>query len=358
MRSGPLTAADAATGVRSTKRALTTLPADIDVEWNEIVEAVRPVGAPGGLRDLRNLWRASRGKDVLILRGSVALADRYRDLVLAVLVKLHRRRPRVLLTDCTWEVRSAALERRFGRLAGLVPVIARTAVRLIDGPHVRYGVLSSDELRTFPRTWGVPPDRVVRTGFQHTLNGGGEQMPVSDGGYLFAGGNSMRDHDLLAEAIEGATYDVVVAADWVPRRVLPNLVAGPVPHAEFLRLLAGSRAVVVPLARSIRSAGQQTYLNAMALGKPCVVTDAPGVRDFIEDGVNALIAAPDAASLRARLDEVMAGGPETRRMGERAREDVLAHHTEFTYRRDLLRLAGLPVPATATRADATDEVAL
>jgi hypothetical protein len=254
-------------------------------------------------------------------------------------------------------VRSAALERRLGRLAVVVPLLARTAVRLVDGPYVRYGVLSSEEVRTFPTTWKVPAHRVVRTGFQHTLNGGGEHMSVTDGGYLFAGGNSVRDHDLLADAIDGAPWDVVVAADWTPQRPLPNLVAGPVPHGEFLQLLAGSRAVVVPLARSTRSAGQQTYLNAMALGKPCVVTDAPGVRDFIEDGVNGLIAAPDAVSLRARLDEVMAAGTGSREIGERAREDVLAHHTEFTYRRDLLRLAGLPVPSTRTRTAAVDGAA-
>ena len=59
------------------KPGMTTLPADIDVEWNELVDAVRPVGRAGGLRDLANLWRASRDREVLILRGSVALRDRY-----------------------------------------------------------------------------------------------------------------------------------------------------------------------------------------------------------------------------------------------------------------------------------------
>ena len=30
--------------------------------------------------------------------------------------------------------------------------------------------------------------------------------------------------------------------------------------------------------------GQQTYLNAMALGKLVIVTKAPGVGDYIENG--------------------------------------------------------------------------
>jgi glycosyltransferase involved in cell wall biosynthesis len=146
---------------------------------------------------------------------------------------------------------------------------------------------------------------------------------------------------------------VIVAADWQPRRPLPNLTAGPVPHAEFLRLLADARACVVPLAASVRSAGQQTYLNAMALGKPCVVTEAPGVRDLVVDGVTGWIAPADPAGLRAVLDRVMAGGDDVEEAGRRARQEVLAHHTEFTYRRDLLRLAGLPVPRTQTRASGT-----
>ena len=39
----------------------------------------------------------------------------------------------------------------------------KAVVRILDGPHVVYGVLSEDEVRTFPSIWGVDPERVVFT---------------------------------------------------------------------------------------------------------------------------------------------------------------------------------------------------
>ncbi len=65
---------------------------------------------------------------------------------------------------------------------------------------------------------------------------------------------------------------------------------GAVTPQRFLELMQDSAVVVVPLrARLVRSAGQQTYLNAMALGKLVVVSDAPGVRDHVEHGRTGLV---------------------------------------------------------------------
>jgi glycosyltransferase involved in cell wall biosynthesis len=70
----------------------------------------------------------------------------------------------------------------------------------------------------------------------------------------------------------------------------PNVQVGPVSHDEYIDLLRSAEAVVVALRSAVRrSAGQQTYLNAMWFGKPTIVTDAIGVRDFVADGVNGLV---------------------------------------------------------------------
>ncbi len=61
-------------------------------------------------------------------------------------------------------------------------------------------------------------------------------------------------------------------------------------HIEYARLMWTSRAVVVPMKRNlIRAVGQQTYLNAMLLEKPTIVTDALGVRDHVRDGETAIV---------------------------------------------------------------------
>lgn len=298
----------------------------------------------GTLADLRELLRLSRGRHGLILFGAVSLRQhRYRDLVFALLVKMRRGpRPRVLITDATWQTESKSLARVTGLPPAFFGLFIKIFVRLIDGRHVRYAVLSTDELSTFPQVWGVDPDRVLFTPFPATME---PDTPAELGDYLFAGGNSLRDYDLLADAVRGTGVPVRVAARWAPAAPIPDLVAGSVSHDEFVRLLAGCRAAVVPLERTIRSAGQQSYLNAMMLRKPVIVTDAPGVRDYIQDGVTGVVVPPDPEALRAAILDVMdpAQADKYAEMGERARAWVLENATDAHYKDHvLLDAIGLP----------------
>ena len=312
-----------------------------DPLWNVYVEDYLPEKV-GTLRDHRELLRRAKGRQVLILCGSVGRRQRYRDLVFAILLKIFSRPPPVLIHDPTWEPGSESLAREFPFLAKLLPKLARIAIAAVDGPHVRYAVLSSKEVETFPQIWGIDPQRVVFQPFPNTLHGY-RDMPTRDDGYLFAGGNSVRDYGLLEAAVEGTDIPTRIAAKWQPARGLANLQAAPTTHEEFMSLLANCRAVVVPLRQTVRSAGQQTYLNAMGLRKPVIVTEAPGVRDYVIDGVTGIIVPPDVQALRAAIRHVMdpANANFYRAMGERAREDVFRRFTEETFRHGLLRHAGV-----------------
>lgn len=288
--------------------------------WNALVD-VAPFVDVGGPRDLARLLRESRRHEAVVLLGSASADMRYRDLVLAVLLARLPRRPRVLITDATWEPRSRKIEARLPFLGRLVPPLARLLIKAMDGPHVRFCVLSTDELETFPRTWGISKDRVVFTPFPATMS---TSTPTSDEGYLFAGGNSLRDYELLEEALEGTDIPTRIAARWQPRRDLANVEVQTLPHDGFVAAMAASHAVVVPLAETVRSAGQQTYLNAMALGKPVVVTESPGVRDYVRHGETGIIVPARADALREALEHVFdpSNADLYREMGERARLTV------------------------------------
>nr|WP_277628119.1 glycosyltransferase [Arsenicicoccus dermatophilus] len=166
--------------------------------------------------------------------------------------------------------------------------------------------------------------------------------PVTSGDYIFAGGNSLRDYDLLAEAVRGTGIRVRVATTWRPEVPCPELEVGPTSHEEFVDLLAGCRAMVLPLQSSVRSAGQQTYLNAMVLGKPVVVTEGLGVTDYITPGVTGVVVSRDVDSLRAALRHVMdpANAPEYAEMGRRARADVKARFMPEHYVESILAVLG------------------
>jgi len=223
---------------------------------------------------------------------------------------------------------------------------------------VHYAVLSRDEARTFPQIWGAAAERVHFVPFPHTLYGSIADSPVSEGRYVFAGGNSMRDYDLLEQAVAGTDIAVHIAARWTGAGT-PNLTIRTLSHAEFFLDLAGCSLCVVPLLPSVRSAGQQTYLNAMALGKLVIVTDAAGVGDYIEDGVTGVISPRDPDALRAAIEHAL--DPANRdhyariaRNGQRLARDIF-NATE--YRRALLRLAGDADPVNVDLPDAGHDAA-
>lgn len=164
------------------------------------------------------------------------------------------------------------------------------------------------------------------------------------GDYVFAGGDSMRDYALLLDAVRGTGIPVRIATRLVLADIPDNVLVRELTHARYLREMASARAVVVPLLDDgYRSAGQQTYLNAMLLQKPTVITDSPGVREIVTDGEDALVVRPTAEAMRSQLDRLWRQVPEEYLddLGRRAKETVLRKYTPEDYRARLLQLATL-----------------
>jgi hypothetical protein len=268
--------------VRSMARLLTTVPHEFvaltpeRLGWWRERATVVDRREHSRLGYVRTVVRAAAYHDAVLLDGSIGASELYSDLVIAGLIG--RRTGRVVISDATWK-RGGPVDR----------TLMGAGLRWIDTPRTLYCVLSSAELRTFPLSWAVDPGRVVFTPFCFTLTEDELMMPTSEGGGVFAGGDSMRDYAPLLEVAPGLPARVTIASGSLRARSEGNLTVARVAHEEFNRQLRAASVVVVPLARTERSAGQQTYLNAMALGKLVVVTDAPGVGDHVEDGVTGLV---------------------------------------------------------------------
>ncbi|MGZ4407621.1 MAG: glycosyltransferase [Gaiellaceae bacterium] len=247
----------------------------------------------------RRLAEGAKSGAVLLLNGSGR-----QDQTVAALLRRRRHPSRVVISECTWRSGTSGID-RFAR---------RIGIRLIDGRSVTYCVLSSAELELFPRTWGVDPARVVFTQYCHTIPPAELARPPELGAGVFAGGDSMRDYAPLIAAAAALGVPLRLAVkERVPHAdEQPLVTAGPVPRDEFFSLMTRARVVVVPLAPGVeRSAGQQTILNAMALGKIVVATDSPGARDLLEDGTSGFIVPPgDAEAMENTLRHVLDTGHE------------------------------------------------
>lgn len=333
------TGADAPVGAPFSGRpVLTTLKATSDASWSGRTHWIAPPSDGDRTWALRLAWRARRSSGV-VLRGTTGAADHYRDLIAAVAVRLIAPGVPVVVSDATITppgrgTRSTAF------VSGVATLAARALIRSADSSRVTWCVLSRAEVARFPLTWGIRRGRVVFTPFNHTLYRGEKRWDLPTGSHLFSGGNSLRDFDLLASAVEGTGARLVVASSSWSHPGADGIEASAMSHEEFMRAMATSRAVVLALQPAPRSTGQQTYLNAMAFGRPTIVTDSDGVRDHIVDGLTGVVVEPTVEAVRSALLDVLDPGraDHYRRMGERARRVVRRDFTDRVYRARLLEL--------------------
>jgi len=317
------------------ERILSTLPYGDFPEWTERVDIFDREGLslPAFLR---RLLVEVRRYPAVILTGTWQA-----DQIAAMLIARMRTPPPVIMADASWRRGTNALDR-----------LARvSAVRAMCGRHMIFCVLSSWELDRFPVKWRVSADRVRFTPFCFTLPEPELDLPVRDDGGVFVGGglrrgrrrDPLRDYGALIEAAPHVEAPITIASNELDSaRLPPNTRAGPVSRERFARLLREAGVVVVPIRAGIdRSAGQQTYLNAMALGKPVIVTDTPGVRDYIDDRETGLIVpSGDAEALAGAITWVLDPGnlAEVERMRIRARDVARARFSRRNYIDHLLRV--------------------
>jgi hypothetical protein len=318
----------------SEHRFLTTLPFPGREAWASRCERIDPASvSPPTL--LRRLVAEAARHRALIVDGSVGPRDLYLEPLAALAV---RRRPGgartpIVLVECQWKMSGSRIDRALTRLG----------LRALDGPRVAYCVLTEWERDRFPGTWGVGRERVFVTPYCHTLSDAELAAPTSTDGDVFAGGNSLRDYEPLVAAATRIDAGVTIATKLLDQPLPANVSAGPVPEGRFFELLRHARAVVVPLTgRDDRTAGQQTYLNAMALGKVAIVTDSPGVREYVEDGRTGLVVPPGDAdaltdALRWALDPANAAAVE--QMAAAAREVARTRFSPERYVETLLSVA-------------------
>lgn len=196
----------------------------------------------------------------------------------------------------------------------------------------RYFVWASREVEAYSRIYPVPASKIEFLPFHHTIND--DKPDVRDGGYIFSGGNSDRDYRTLVKAVEGLEIEVRIATsrtDLLEGVEVPdNILVREYSHREYLDVMAGCRINVVSMAAGrLRSAGQQTFLNSMALGKPTIVTDPGGAVDYIHDGRNGILVDPgDPGALRMAILRILGDPGFERKLGANAADAWHQYSTE------------------------------
>lgn len=328
------------------------VPPDVQVVHRE------RIGRRGVFRTVRKL----RKGDAILLNGALGAGDLWFDMLLAIYLRFFKRGVGVLVSDATWHPRSVPVSSRAKTLFPLYAWFLRRLFRLSAGTNSYFGFLSTDEVALVTREARLQPGAVRFTPFCSQLplemmdelnriaanQCEADAMRAASGQPVrpvrfFAGGNSLRDYETLAAAAATLDGEYVVATSNVVRDVPPNMKLAPLSHQDFFREMMRSDVVILPLLPiKGRSVGQQTYLNALALGKPLIVTDCIGVRDHLTAGVHALVVPPsDVGALHAAIEWMLAPANRTARDAmARAGQQLAAQMTFAHYAAhlcDLLR---------------------
>ncbi len=231
----------------------------------------------------------------------------------------------------------------------LVEAYRRTLGRYTLARADRIVATTSTYARTSRALWrrrdvDVVPNPVDVDRF-HPGNGGKrlrEELGVEDRTVaLFVG--RLAPHKGVGSFVRAADFtdpDVVhlVVGDGPEREALGSLAAqvdagwkvrfaGRVPHGDLPRYYQAADMGVLPSTSRLEAFGIAT-LEAMASGKPVVVSDIPGVTEVIEEGVTGLLTDPLNPQDLAEKVNRLAGDPELREsMGRRGRERVLERFT-------------------------------
>ena len=102
---------------------------------------------------------------------------------------------------------------------------------------------------------------------------------------------------------------------------MPNLnVLKPLPLERFVALVRRARVLVVVLKPGLGDDGHTTIATAHRLGVPLVVSDVPGISDYVTDGVDARLVSPgDPVALAEAVAAVWNEPAEGARLAEAGR---------------------------------------
>lgn len=203
-----------------------------------------------------------------------------------------------------------------------IKIFKKFLIRLMVKSVSLFVVWSQDEIENYHKEFGIPKDKLKFIPHHSTLKN--YNFKIYDGNYIFAGGNSSRDYITLIKAVENFSIKTVIAlTDYslIEGINIPdNVEIVSLSKEEFRQYMAGSKMVVVPLKNNLlQSAGQQTYLNAMSMKKPVIVSKAPGVKDYINNYETGIIVEPEnPEALRKAISFILNGNDRVKKMVDKA----------------------------------------
>lgn len=116
------------------------------------------------------------------------------------------------------------------------------------------------------------------------------QQDIADKGYCVSAGRSNRDYDFLIDSWDDERSELIIICDSLLHENTENVrLLKSCYGDDYLRMIAGSHAVIISLKDDGISSGQLVLLHAMMLGKPVIMTRNTAMNAYILDGITGIL---------------------------------------------------------------------
>jgi glycosyltransferase involved in cell wall biosynthesis len=227
--------------------------------------------------------------------------------------------------------------------------LLRPAFRFLDSPKIQYVLFSTFEKTLYTASGLLPADRLFYVPYGDLsrlddLPSTGRQVTGrQDEDYFFSGGYSNRDYASLIEIFRALPYKLVIVCSILNTEVTaatlpPNVrVFRDLGSSEFDGYLRASKACLIPIAHDSGAAGQSVLLRCMRNRKVIIATDTGIVREYVTDGISAILVANNQGAMAEAVCAVA-----------EARDETYSKYAEAAYDRYRSEFSGL---ATARKLD-------
>jgi len=288
--------------------------------WAESVMSIHPdhgkhLGRePAWWHQALQLYRKQNHADVVLTLGV------RESMAYGLLCWLTGRPSKQIMTEVFIDEPSSSLTWRMK--TWLYGMIARRCLGLLTN--------SSAEINTVSERYHIPVDNLIFVPLNSTL--ADAALSDKDDGFILSAGRTLRDYPTLITATQDmnipvhivcGTHDVF--SDPLPGHIT---VYRELSLPDYINAIARCTLLALPLQPTGRSTGQVVMLDAMALGKPVIVTRLAGTVDYIRHGENGLLVPPgDPMALRSAILELLNNASLRKNIGLNAWRDVQSLYT-------------------------------
>ena len=206
---------------------------------------------------------------------------------------------------------------------------------LTSGYITKYIVLSDSEKKYYSELFGIDPNLFHSTRIGVSDESGRIKPDNDTEKYYLAVGRSNRDYKFLRNAWKPLYGKLIIINESYSEEKKEGIeVLKKCYGDDYLKKVANCYAQIIPLEDVNIASGSLSFLQAMMLSKPTIVTENSTVHDYIENEVNGIIINKNEEELQKAL-EYLDNPIFYKRMCDNARKDYLDKYSQYSLGLDI-----------------------